>query len=177
MEFWHIFGSFQRGSITVGRMDINWPSLLIICNGWLTHSMAFQVSDRREVIYWTKEKTLHLNGLPFICKMTQASKANKSVSERLGYALSKRLRIMSRGNTWKSFKCDRGPIFQVTNLNINLTQFRPSEIHCQPDPTERNGSLRHLTIRNVFWSLTKATLESRVFIKLAKLEILSVKSP
>ena len=23
MEFWHIFGSFQRGSITVGRMDIN----------------------------------------------------------------------------------------------------------------------------------------------------------
>ena len=23
MEFWHIFGSFERGSITVGRMDIN----------------------------------------------------------------------------------------------------------------------------------------------------------
>ena len=50
----------------------------------------------------------------------------------------------------KSFKCDRGPIFQVTNMNISLIQFRPSEIHCQPDPTERNGSLRHLTIRNVF---------------------------
>ena len=26
--------------------------------------------------------------------------------------------------------------FQVTNLNRNLTQFRPSEIHCQPDPTK-----------------------------------------
>ena len=47
-------------------------------------------------------------------------------------------------------QCDRGPTFQVTNLNRNLTQFRPSEIHCQPDPTERNGSLRHLTTRNVF---------------------------
>ena len=44
-----------------------------------------------------------------------------------------------------SFKCDRGPIFQVTNLNRNLTQFRLSEIHCQPDPTERNCSLRHVT--------------------------------
>ena len=81
----------------------------------------------------------------------------------LGYAYSKSLRILSRGNTWKSFKCDRGPIFQVTNLNRNLTQFRPSEIHCQPDSTERNGSLRHLTTRNVFWSFRKATLESGVF--------------
>ena len=160
-------------------MDINWPSLLIICNGWLTHSMTFQVSDRGEVIYWTNVKMLHLsvNSLPFICKMTQASKANESVSGRLGYAYSKSLRILSRGNTWKSFKCDRGPIFQVTSLNINLTQFRPSEINCQPDPTGRNGSLRHMTIRNVFWSLTKATLESGIFIKLAKFEILSLKSP
>ena len=32
-----------------------------------------------EVIYWTKVKMLHLNCLPFICKMTQASKANESV--------------------------------------------------------------------------------------------------
>ena len=47
MEFWHIFGSFQRGSITVGRMDINWPSLLIICNGWLNKLVSFQASDRR----------------------------------------------------------------------------------------------------------------------------------
>ena len=84
------------------------------------------------------------------------------------------LRILSRGNT---FKCDRGPILQVTNLKRNLTQFRPSEIHCQPDPTERNGSLRHVTTRNVFWSFRKATLESEVFIKLAKLEILTLESP
>ena len=40
--------------------------------------------------------------------------------------------------------------FQVTHLNRNLTQFRPLEIHRQPDPTERNGSLGHLTTRNVF---------------------------
>ena len=26
MEFWHSFGSFQQGSINVGRMDINLPS-------------------------------------------------------------------------------------------------------------------------------------------------------
>ena len=45
------------------------------------------------------------------------------------------------------FKCDGDPIFQVTNLNRNLTQFRPSEIHCQPDPTERNCSLRRVTTK------------------------------
>ena len=39
-----------------------------------------------------------------------------------------------------SFKCDRGPIVQVANLNRNLTRFRPSEINYQPDPTARNGS-------------------------------------
>ena len=42
-----------------------------------------------------------------------------------------------------------GPIFQVANLNRNRTQFRPSETHCQPDPTERDGSRRHVTTRNV----------------------------
>ena len=57
--------------------------------------------------------------------------------------------MLSRRNTCKPFKCDRGPIYQVTNLNRNLRQLRPSEIHCQPDPTERNGSLRHVTTRNV----------------------------
>ena len=41
----------------------------------------------------------------------------------------------------KPCKCDRGPIFQVTDLNRNLTQFWPSEIHYQPDPTAQNGSL------------------------------------
>ena len=49
--------------------------------------------------------------------------------------------MLSRGNTRKPFKCDRGPIFQVANLNRNLTQFRPSEIHYVQDPTAQNGSL------------------------------------
>ena len=40
----------------------------------------------------------------------------------------------------KPFKCDRDPIFQNANLNRNLTQFGPSEIHYLPDPTARNGS-------------------------------------
>ena len=48
-----------------------------------------------------------------------------------------------------SIKCDRGPIFQVTNLNRNLTQLRPSEIHCQPDPTEQNCSHRQVTTKNM----------------------------
>ena len=59
-----------------------------------------------------------------------------------------------------SFKCDSGPNFQVTNLNRNLTLFRPSKIHCQPNPTEQNCSLRHLTTKNVFCPLRKATKES-----------------
>ena len=37
--------------------------------------------------------------------------------------------------------CDRGPFFQVANLNGYLTQFRPSEIHYLRDPTARNSSL------------------------------------
>ena len=58
-------------------------------------------------------------------------------------SINRRARKHSKNKTEKmSFKCDRGPIFQVTNLNRNLTKFRPSEIHCQPDPTERNCSLR-----------------------------------
>ena len=48
----------------------------------------------------------------------------------------------------KPFKCDRGPIFQVANLNRNLSQFMPSEIHYLRDPTARNGSL-DVTTRNV----------------------------
>ena len=35
------------------------------------------------------------------------------------------------------------------NLNINLTQLRPSEIHYLCDPTARNGNFRHMTTRNV----------------------------
>ena len=33
--------------------------------------------------------------------------------QRLCYAYSKRFMDVSRGNTWKSFKCDRGPIFRL----------------------------------------------------------------
>ena len=66
-------------------------------------------------------------------------------------SINRRARKHSKNKTEKmSFKCDRGPVFQVTNLNRNLTQFRPSEIHCIPDPTERNCSLRHVTAKNVF---------------------------
>ena len=76
--------------------------------------------------------------------MMKASKANESVCEYSKARLCITVKVLlmsSRGNTCKSFKCDRGPIFQVANLNRNLTQFRPSEIHYKPDPTARNGSL------------------------------------
>ena len=76
--------------------------------------------------------------------MVQASKANKCVSKGLKtglYITVKVLQMLSRGNTGKPFKCDRGLIFQVTNLNRNLTQLKPSEIPYQPDPTARNDSL------------------------------------
>ena len=68
-------------------------------------------------------------------------------------SVNRRARKHNKNKTEKndiSFKCDRGPIFQGTNLNRNLTQFRLSEIHCQPDPTEGNCSLRHVTTKNVF---------------------------
>ena len=89
-------------------------------------------------------KTLHLSCLLFLYKMMQANEANESVSEysKTGLCITvKILRRLSRGNTQNSFKCDRGPIFQVANVNRNLTRFRPSEIHYQPDSTSRNGSL------------------------------------
>ena len=59
----------------------------------------------------------------------QASKTNESVFEcsKTGLCVKvKVLRMFSRGKTWKQFKCDRGPLFQVTNFNRNFTQFRPS---------------------------------------------------
>ena len=76
--------------------------------------------------------------------MMNASKANESVYEysKTGLCIKvKVLRMLSRENTQKSFKCDKGPIFQVANLKRNLTWFRPLEIHYQPDPTAQNGSL------------------------------------
>ena len=57
-----------------------------------------------------------MNCLLFIYKMMQASKANESVSEYLktGSCITvKVLRMLSRGNTQKSFKCDRGPVFRL----------------------------------------------------------------
>ena len=46
--------------------------------------------------------------------------------------------------TRKHIKCDTDSIFR-----IHLTQLRPSAIHCKPVPTERKGSLRHVTTKNV----------------------------
>ena len=78
-------------------------------------------------IYETKVKTLHLNCLLFIYKMMQASKTTESVSKysktEIYIYISKVLRMLSRGKTQKSFKCDRSPIFQLANLNRNLTRF------------------------------------------------------
>ena len=161
-------------------------------------------------------KTVHLNCLPFICKIMQSSRANEGASDCSKTGLCIKLKVYgcsseetheskkegkdqesiqssplltqnynwkvttsqlditnegqevssfhagdhkasinrctrkhNKNKTKKSFKCDRGPIFQVTNLNRNLTQFRPSEIHFQPDPTERNCSLRHVTTKHM----------------------------
>ena len=74
-----------------------------------------------------------------------------------------------------SFKCDSGPIFQVTNLNRNLTQFRLPEIHCQQDPTERNCSLRHVTTKICVDRLEKRPKKARFSSGQAK--ILTLKSP
>ena len=110
-NFGMFFGSFQRGSITVDRMDKNWPSLLIICNGWLNNLMSFRSVIPVLVIYWTKVKTLHLHCLPFICKIMQSSKANEvyltvqrlDVVRRKHTKVRKMAKIMNRYNqahTW-----------------------------------------------------------------------------
>ena len=73
-------------------------------------------------LYWTKVKMLHLNCLPFIYKMMQASKANESVSEcsKTWLCITVKVsRMLSTGKTWKPFKCDRGPNFQNANKLIN----------------------------------------------------------
>ena len=74
----------------------------------------------------------------------QARKTNDSASDssKTGLCITVEvLQILSYQDTLKSFKCDRGPIFQVANLNRNLTRFKPSEIYYQPDPTARNDTL------------------------------------
>ena len=88
--------------------------------------------------------------------MMQASETNESVSDSSKTEICitvKGLRILSWRNTCKSIKCDRGPIFQVANLNRNLTRFKPSEIHSQPDQTARNGSLDSQKCEGLFTSV------------------------
>ena len=73
-----------------------------------------------------------------------------------------------------SFKCDRGRIFQVINLNRNLTQFRPSEIYCQPDRTGQNCIFRHVVTKICVDRLEKQP--KKAGFHQAKLEILTLKS-
>ena len=101
------------------------PHLTQDTNGKLTTSQLDITNESKEVsLFPAGDHKVSIN--------RRARKHNKNKTERM------------------SLKCDRGPIFQSTNLNRNLTQFRPSKIHCQPDPTERNCSLRHVTTKNVF---------------------------
>ena len=53
------------------------------------------------------------------------------------------------------FKCDGGQIFQVTNLNRNLTQLRPSEIHCQQIRLNEIIVLDIVTTKIMRWSFKK----------------------
>ena len=89
MKFWHIFGSFKRGSITVGRMDINWPSLLII-NATVN---SFQASDRRVRLYteqkWKRYTRIVCHLYAQWCKPVKQMKVYLNV-QRLGYACSRR---------------------------------------------------------------------------------------
>ena len=98
------------------------------------------------------------------------------------YITVKVLRMLSRGNTWKPFKCDRDPIFR---LQIWTEISHSSEIHYQPDPTERNGSLdmwqpemwRTYLSQVCFDRKEKSNLKKQGFHQIVKLEILSLKSP
>ena len=91
--------------------------------------------------------------------------------------------MLSRGNTLRPFKCDRGPVFQVATLNRNLTQFRTSEIHYLGDPTARNGSLdmcqpeMSRTYLKCTLIAKKSNLKKWVFHQIATFETLTLKSP
>ena len=65
-------------------------------------------------------------------------------------SINRRTRKHNKSKTKKlSFKCDRGPNFSGYKFEQKSHKFRPSEIHFQPDPTERNCSLRHVTTKNM----------------------------
>ena len=78
----------------------------------------------------------------FIIRHHKRESRGQPFPSREPQGINKQTRMTSeqKQDSKNAFKCDRGPIFQVSNFNRNLTQFRPSEIHCQPDPTERNCS-------------------------------------
>ena len=80
--------------------------------------MSFQVSDRD--VGYILNKSDHATPELFVIYMQNAA-SQESKSKTVLCIKVKGLRMLSRGNTSKSFKCDRGPIFQVTNLNRNLT--------------------------------------------------------
>ena len=69
----------------------------------------------------------------YIYKMMQASKANESVSE---YSKTGLCITVTEDSHESNLNVTGVPIFSVTNLNRNRTQFRPSVIHYQPDQTE-----------------------------------------
>ena len=87
----------------------------------------------------SENATPELFAIYIIYKIMQASikqtKVYLNIQKNWLCIAVKVLRMLSRGNTQKSFICDRVPIFQVANLNRNLTRFTPSEIHYQPDST------------------------------------------
>ena len=64
------------------------------------------------------------------------------ILQRLGYAKQSKFYGYCNGETHESHLSVTGVhFFRVANSNKNLTWFKPSEIHYQPDPTPRKGSL------------------------------------
>ena len=68
--------------------------------------------------------------------------------QRMGYAYSKRFTDVVTRKHMKGFLMCQGSNF--SGYKFKQKSHTASEIHCQPDSTERNGCLRHVTTRNVF---------------------------
>ena len=51
---------------------------------------------------------------------------------------------------FKDWVMHKVKVYGYCHEEIHESHLIVTEIHCQLDPTERNGSLRHLTTRNVF---------------------------